>query len=562
MVKKASCVFPERRTNMRVDDLTLTKLLKTDPSGGVVQFAGQRALIFDAVSQGLLRKELIDTFSERTARGILSHYGYIHGKRLAETLKSKFKWDSDEDWQKAGFRILALQGLFMLDPKSPEGFGPEGGTWRISYEAEQHLLLKGRSDKPVCWNLCGLISGYMSFVKGKEMYALEDKCMGKGDAACHVIVKAEEEWGNEVQDDLVVYKRVVIDDTLRNVASTLKRTENELRQKTRKLEKLAEIEEDPSELMTRSPEMRNLMELAKTIAAIDSTVLISGESGTGKERVARYVHDHSAHSDGPFIAVNCGAITDTLLESELFGHAKGAFTGASTDRMGLFEAANGGTLLLDEVGEISLPMQVKLLRAIQEREVRRVGENKSRPINVRIISATNKDLRVEVAEKRFREDLFYRLDVVELAVPPLRKRREDILPLARLLLAEAAIHMKRAVEGMTVPAVDRLLVYNWPGNVRELANAMERAVAVAKTHRVDVTDLPPEVLMDRPPVPDPGEPRSLWNVEKDSILDALERSDGNRRKAADLLRMGVATLYRKLKEYKRDKGGPETGKPQ
>ncbi len=535
---------------MRVEDLDLKELLELDPGGGMVHFAGQRALIFDAVAQGLLRKELIDAYGERTARGILSRFGYIHGRRLAVALKSKFKWDTAEEWQKAGARILALQGLFMLDPNSPNAFGPEGGTWRVSYEAEQHILLKGRSDKSVCWNLCGMISGYLSFCLDKEMYALEDKCIGKGDTACHVVIKSEEEWGDEVDGELAVFKRVGIDEALRDVTTILKRTESELQERTRKLTVIAKIEEDPAELLARSPEMRNLMELAKTIAAIDSTVLITGESGTGKERVARFVHDHSPHAAGPFIAVNCGAITETLLESELFGHARGSFTGATSDRPGLFEAANGGTLFLDEVGEITLPMQVKLLRALQEREVRRVGENKSRPINVRIVSATNKNLKVEVAEKRFREDLYYRLNVVELAVPPLRKRREDILPLARLLLAESAIQMKRDVDGLTAATADQLISYAWPGNVRELANAMERAVAVAKTNRVDLEDLPPEVLMKMPLVSDKGIPRFLKDVEKDCILGALEKTEGNRRKAADMMGVGVATLYRKLKAYK------------
>src|SRR5581483_1465033 len=535
---------------MRVEDLDLKELLELDPGGGMVHFAGQRALIFDAVAQGLLRKELIETYGERTTRGILSRFGYIHGRRLAVALKSKFKWDSDKDWQEAGARILALQGLFMLDPKSPDPLGPEGGTWRVSYEAEQHLLLKGRSDNPVCWNLCGMLSGYLSFALDKEMYALEDKCIGKGDTACHVVIKSETDWGEEVGGELAVFKRVGIDEALRDVTTTLKKTETELRERTRKLAAIAKIEEDPADLLARSSEMRKLMELAKTIAAIDSTVLITGESGTGKERVARFVHDHSAHAAGPFIAVNCGAITETLLESELFGHARGAFTGASTDRAGLFEAANGGTLFLDEVGEISLPMQVKLLRALQEREVRRVGENKSRSINVRILSATNKNLKTEVAEKRFREDLYYRLNVVELSVPPLRNRREDILPLARLLLAEAAIQMKRNVDGLTVPAADQLIGYAWPGNVRELANAMERAVAVAKTNRVDIEDLPPEVRQVMPLVSEKGVPRFLRDIEKDCILGALEKTDGNRRKAADLMGVGVATLYRKLKIYK------------
>jgi transcriptional regulator with PAS, ATPase and Fis domain len=469
---------------------------------------------------------------------------------LAETLKNKFKWESEEDWRRAGARILALQGLFKLGSNNPETFGPKGGSWRDSYEAEHHLLLKGRSDKPVCWIICGLISGYMSFVTGKEMYALEDKCVGKGDSSCHVIIKSEEEWGGDFDGELAVFKRVEIDDALRDVTSTLKRTESELREKTRKLAVIAKVEEDPAGLMVRSPAMRKLMELTKAIAVIDSTVLITGESGTGKERIARFVHDHSAHANGPFIAVNCGAITDTLLESELFGHARGSFTGATSDRPGLFEAANGGTLLLDEVGEITFPMQVKLLRALEEREIRRVGENKSRPINVRILSATNKDLKIEVAEKRFREDLYYRLNVVELAVPPLRKRREDILPLARLFLAEAAIHMKRTVDGLTLAASDQLLGFAWPGNVRELANAMERAVAVSKTNRVDLQDLPPEVWQVESLIAFKGELRNLRDVEKDYILAALEKTGGNRSQAAALLEIGVATLYRKLKSYR------------
>jgi two-component system response regulator HydG len=535
---------------MRAEDLDLKELLELKPDEGVVRFAGQRAVICDALSHGLLRKELIDSFGERTARGIMSRFGYIHGRRMAMALKSKFKWDNELDWRRAGARILALQGLFLLDPDSLDIFGPEGGTWRVSYEAEQQLLLKGRSETPVCWNLCGFISGYLSFSLDKDLYAMEDKCIGKGDPVCHVMIKSEAEWEGQAGGDVAVFKRVEIDDALRDVTTRLKSVENELRDKKRKLAVLAKVPEDPADLMARSPDMRKLMDLAKTIAPIDSTVLITGESGTGKERVARYVHDHSAHSAGPFIAVNCGAITETLLESELFGHARGAFTGATSDRPGLFEAANGGTLLLDEVGEISLPMQVKLLRAIQEREVRRVGENKSRPINVRVLSATNKNLKTEITQKLFREDLYYRLNVVELSVPPLRGRREDILPLARLLLADAAIQMKRDVEGLTAAAADQLLTYLWPGNVRELANAMERAVAVSKGNRVDVGDLPPEVRLVLPLVSDKGVPRFLKDVEKDCILGALEKTGGNRRLAADLMGMGVATLYRKLKAYK------------
>jgi len=304
-------------------------------------------------------------------------------------------------------------------------------------------------------------------------------------------------------------------------------------------------------LIARSAAMRNLIDLALRVAQADSTVLVSGESGTGKERVARLVHQASARAGGPFIAVNCGAITEALLESELFGHARGAFTGAQQDRIGLFEAANGGTLLLDEVGEIPPAMQVRLLRVLQEREVRRVGESASRPIDVRVIAATNKELPREIAEGRFRKDLYYRLHVVELAVPPLRRRREDILPLARHLLAGAASRLDRAAPGLSAMAADQLLNYAWPGNVRELENAMERAVVLARAGRegrAELEDLPEEVRQAAP-APLLAPVRSLEAVERDYILAVLQLNAGNQARTAEQLGIGTATLYRKLKSY-------------
>ena len=539
---------------MRVEELDLKELLEVDAGGGLVRFAGQRALIFDAVAQGLLRKELIDTFGIRVARGLLSRFGYAHGQRMAEAMRSQFKWDSPEDWKRAGSRIYALQGLFMLEPGSNFCYDEEGGTWRVSYEAEQHLLHLGQAEYPVCWTLCGLASGYLSCAIGHEVYAVEDRCMGKGDPACHISVKSIKEWGNTASDALAMFKREDIDTALREVTEALKRTERKLQARTRKLALVADVEADSSDIVmvSRSEEMQRVMELARTIAKVDSTVLITGESGTGKERIARFVHEHSARSHGPFVAINCAAISESLLESELFGHSRGAFTGAVADRPGLFEAASLGTLFLDEVGEIPLSMQVKLLRALQEREVRRVGENKSRPINVRIVTATNKDLLPEVATKRFREDLYYRLKVVELAVPPLRKRKEDVLPLARILLAEATVRMQRPIEGFSGPVADRLLGYPWPGNVRELANVMERAVAVAATNRVTMEDLPPELRSVVPGAPSAsqGDLRRLEEIERDYILAVLDAKAGNRSQAALILGIGSATLHRKLKAYK------------
>jgi two-component system response regulator HydG len=292
--------------------------------------------------------------------------------------------------------------------------------------------------------------------------------------------------------------------------------------------------------------------MARRVARVDVTVLITGESGTGKERIARLVHDESTRAAGPFIAINCGAITESLLESELFGHAMGAFTGATHDRPGLFEAANCGTLLLDEIGELSTSMQVKLLRVLQERQVRRVGENKTRPIDVRILAATNRNLADAIGEGSFRSDLYYRLKVVELHVPPLRERRDDILPLARVLLADAAHRMRLSIAGLAPSVADQLLRYDWPGNVRELENTMERAVVLARGSRVEPVDLPEEVRHAIPrPVAIEGAVRSLKDVEKEYILATLDLNGGNQTRTAEQLRIGLATLYRKLKAYDR-----------
>jgi len=265
--------------------------------------------------------------------------------------------------------------------------------------------------------------------------------------------------------------------------------------------------------------------------------------------ISHLIHEESARAAGPFIAVNCGAITETLLESELFGHARGSFTGAAQARVGLFEEANGGTLLLDEVGDVSPGMQVKLLRVLQEREVRRVGENRSRPVNVRVIAATNRELQADIASGRFRMDLYYRLNVVQLHMPPLRSRREDILPLARVLLAKAAERFRSQVSGLSPRAADQLLRYDWPGNVRELENAMERAVALGRAQLLDFDDLPEEVRRAVPKPTVDGPVRALADVEKDYILAVLDLNGGNQARTAKELGIGSATLYRKLKSY-------------
>ncbi|HWO25014.1 MAG TPA: sigma-54-dependent Fis family transcriptional regulator [Kofleriaceae bacterium] len=534
---------------MRAADLAHEELLELDPDAGVIRFAGQRALLLDAVAMGLLRKYLVENFGVTAARTVLTQFGFAHGWRMAEAMKSKFTWESDDEWRRAGPRIYTLEGLFRVEPGGDGPLSRHGAMLVASYEAEQHLLHFGRADEPVCWMICGLTSGYLSRVAGKDTYVLEDRCLGKGDAACHLFGRSREEWGEDRAEQLIFFEpsrlKECLDVSLQRVTQTLKAAERKLRGHRRALVRVARDAEAPLGIVAKSSAMRQLADLACRVAKFDSTVLITGESGSGKERIARLVHEESTRAAGPFIAVNCGAITETLLESELFGHVRGAFTGATQDRPGLFEAANGGTLLLDEIGEVSPAMQVKLLRALQEREVRRVGENKSRRIDVRVVAATNRDL----VHGAFRQDLYYRLKVVELHVPPLRERTDDILPLARVLLADVALRMKRKIAGLAPDAVDHLLRYEWPGNVRELENAMERAVALARGSRVELEDLPEEIRNTLPRPAASGGVRPLSDIEKEYIVAALELNDGNQTRTAEQLHIGSATLYRKLKSY-------------
>ena len=537
---------------MRADDLDHKELLELDPDAGVIRFAGQRALLIDAVAMGLLRKYLVENFGVTAARTVLTQFGFAHGWRMAEAMQAEFTWENDDEWRSAGTRIHMLEGLFHVEPGTAP-LSKDGAMIVASYEAEQHLLHFGRSDVPVCWTICGLTSGYLSRIAGRETYVLEDRCTGQGDVACHLFARSREEWGDDRAEELCFFEpsrlKECLDVSLQRVTKTLKAAERKLHSRRRALVRVARDVDEPLGVVAKSATMRQLVDLARRVAKVDSTVLITGESGSGKERIARLVHEESGRAAGPFIAVNCGAITETLLESELFGHARGAFTGATQDRPGLFEAAHNGTLLLDEVGEVSPAMQIKLLRVLQEREIRRVGENKTRRVDVRVVAATNRDLAHGVAGGAFRQDLYYRLKVVELHVPSLRERRDDILPLARVLLADAALRMKRRITGLVPDAADQLLHYEWPGNVRELENTMERAVALARGVRVELEDLPEEIRHTLPKPAVDGVVRALDDVEKEYILAALELNEGNQTRTAEQLQIGSATLYRKLKRY-------------
>ncbi|QSQ11039.1 sigma-54-dependent transcriptional regulator [Myxococcus landrumensis] len=324
-----------------------------------------------------------------------------------------------------------------------------------------------------------------------------------------------------------------------------------LRDEVRRLRQELGRRQDGGAVVGESPAMQQAYALIDRVADLDSTVLITGESGTGKEVAARAVHTRGRRSEGPFVALNCAAMPEALLESELFGHAKGAFTDAKAARTGLFVQAHGGTLFLDEVGELPLTLQPKLLRALQERVVRPVGGDTEIPFDARIVAATNRDLELAVEEGRFREDLYYRLNVIGVELPPLRARGNDVLLLSQRFIEQFAARNNKRVMGLSPAAAQRLLAYGWPGNVRELQNCMERAVALTSFEQLTVDDLPERIRNYSQPKgaaenPDPSELVTLEELERKYIHRVLETVGGSRTLAARILGVDRKTLYRKL----------------
>ncbi|HXU49149.1 MAG TPA: sigma-54 dependent transcriptional regulator [Candidatus Binatia bacterium] len=338
---------------------------------------------------------------------------------------------------------------------------------------------------------------------------------------------------------------------------SLKKEAGYLRRELRRLTGLDHI-------IGSSPKMRAIFELIQNVAPQNSRILITGESGTGKELVARAIHENSARAKAPFITINCGAFPETLLESELFGYVKGAFTGANENRRGLFQAAHGGTLFMDEIGNMSVTMQVKLYRVLQEGKVRPVGSTEESDVDVRVIAATNKNLEKEIAEERFREDLYYRLSVIPIELPSLRERPEDIPLLAREFLQRFSKAMGKSIEGIEPEAMRRMEVYEWPGNVRELENTIERAVALESGKRISVESLPDRIRNhfgetvpenghngDGNALPEDGLnlEEHIQQIERAYLLAALERSGGVRTRAADLLKISYRSFRHYAKKY-------------
>jgi len=552
-----------RRSDGGPAKLHLAELLDFRPDQGIIRLHEQRVVILSAAAMGLLRKELVDTLGVETARRALLRFGFADGYHDAVSMRDRSNGSSPLDVLRAGAVLHTLEGIvraevLTLNHDEATGRFEEEVEWHDSYEAEQHVHHYGRSDVPVCWSLVGYSSGYVSACLGKEIYFREASCVGQGAKVCSATGRDADSWGDDIdaiRDDFQAADLGQEVERLRDAVNRrvkeLDRRERALERRERELNLLrdrANRHAASKHFIANSPQMQEVLELAARVAPLDTTVLVYGESGTGKEFIVRMIHEQSPRAGAPFVSINCAALTETLLESELFGHVRGAFTGAVRDKAGLFEVAGSGTIFLDEIGEVAPTIQAKLLRALQEREIRRVGAERNIRVNARVVAATNRDLRAAVDARTFREDLYFRLGAFVITVPPLRDRREDIPALVHTFLVSATSRMKKDVTSVSPDAMTALMNYRWPGNVRELQHAIERAVIMAHGPSIRVRELPPEVTQKSKHRAG-DDTLDLQEQERVMIERALARFGGNRRRAAAALKISTVTLWRKMKQY-------------
>ncbi len=443
------------------------------PRTGQIWLHEHRMLLVHAEAQASLRKELIDTLGMDRARGLLTRMGYASGLRDAELARTRSQDCSDVEAFMTGPQLHTLEGIVQVTPVKLQLDRMAGRfygefLWENSWEGQWHRRHFGPHHEPVCWTQIGYACGYTSAFMGRPVLYKETECVGMGHANCRIIGKPVEEW-----DDAAEHERFFRPESIDEQLIDLQTQVVQLRSTIGDKEKL------PADMIGTSPGFRRAFDLLRQAGASQITVLLLGETGVGKELFARALHAMGARREKPFVAVNCAAIPSELVGAELFGVERGAYTGALVARPGRFERADGGSLFLDEVGDLPLAAQAKLLRVLQEGEIERVGDQRTRRVNVRVIAATNADLQRLVKEGRFRCDLYYRLNPFQIQIPPLRERKEDISFLAKRYLEKySAIHGK-TLRGFTDKAKRALLTYPWPGNIRELQNMVERGVILA-----------------------------------------------------------------------------------
>jgi len=440
---------------------------------GQIWLHEHRMLLVHAEAQASLRKELIDTLGMERAQGLLTRMGYASGVRDAELARTRAQNSSDIEAFMTGPQLHTLEGIVRVTPVKLELDRVAGKfygefLWENSWEGQWHRHYYGIHSDPVCWTQIGYACGYTSAFMGRTILYKEVECTGAGHNNCRIIGKPVEEW-----EDAAEHMRFFTPESIADQLFDLQTQVAQLRSTIGEKEKL------PADMVGNSPGFRAAYGLLKQAASSQITVLLLGETGVGKEMFARCLHESGPRRERPFVAINCAAIPHELVEAELFGVERGAYTGALVSRHGRFERADGGSLFLDEIGELPLPAQSKLLRVLQEGEIERLGDQKTRKINVRIIAAANGDLQRLVKEGRFRSDLYYRLNAYQIDIPPLRERKEDVSVLAKRFLEKySAIHGKK-LRGFTDKAKRALLTYAWPGNIRELQNMIERGVILA-----------------------------------------------------------------------------------
>jgi DNA-binding NtrC family response regulator len=499
-------------------DADLRRLVHFSASDGRIWLAGHRMLLLHVEALGGLRRELMQTIGSLQTRRVLKRAGYASGLRDAALARQVRPTASAYDQFAVGPQLHMLEGAVQVTPERFE-LDLEAGThlgifrWDHSWEVETHVRDFGPQTEAVCWMLEGYASGYVTGFMGKPVIYKETQCASCGHSHCLIEGRPLTDW-----PDAELLKEEYEADSL------LVRMED-LAEEVESLRTTLSPSDDLGELIGRSKSFQHAISLLRKAAATQVTVMLTGETGVGKERFARTLHAMSARAEKPFIAINCAALPHELIESELFGAEKGAFTGAGSARPGRFERADGGTLFLDELGELPLAAQAKLLRVLQTGEVERLGSTHLRKVDVRLVAATNVDLEAAIEAGRFRRDLMYRLNVYPIAVPSLRDRVDDIEPLANHLLKKFMAQHNKRVGGITDKAMDAMRTYAWPGNIRELENLIERGlILTAAGQMVDVGDLFVMPAGGNPvTVSESGQLQQGVRSDLDGLFDDLQR---------------------------------------
>jgi DNA-binding NtrC family response regulator len=560
---------------MKKEDLNLFRFVEFRTDDGTMFLKDLRMVMIDATSFLRQRSVLIKAVGEEKARKSVMRMGYCEG--FFSSLAAQSMFGPHEGFVVAP-QLLSAKGMFRPEVQfvceDPSKFEVRVQFYN-SVEAEQYSLYCGLSEIPVCWWAVGFGSGYSSAERGFEIYFKEEACSACGTDHCSAVGRAALGWKDELQeiredygfrdfkDVEALWKEMRQNYSLlvgrkgKAAAGALSQGGVAIRKQT--LEVL-----ENSRFIVREETMLEVLDQAICVARLNTPVLIQGETGTGKEFLVNLIHDQSARGRQELVSVNCAALTETLLESELFGHVRGAFTGAVSDKAGLFELAANGTLFLDEIGEMPLTLQAKLLRAIENGEIRRVGSNKTIQAKPRIIAATNRNLQEMSATGRFRKDLYFRLNSFVIQIPPLRERTTSIPAMIQLFLDEVGCAYGKKVSSVCPDAFARLMAYKWPGNVRELKHAIERAVVVTRFDSIQLRDLPIEIANGNASCSDSApynDSASFYNSvshsgkidsvggERQFIATILAEHRGDRTATAHALNFSTSTLWRKMKRY-------------